>query len=47
MTNSRIDPAHEPREGDGFADVLEAAEPGDGAFDAQAEAAVGDTSVAT
>jgi hypothetical protein len=33
-------------EGDGFADVVEAADPGHGAFDAHAEAPVGDGAVA-
>ena len=33
-------------EGDGFADVVEAADPGDGALDAHAEAGVGDAAVA-
>ena len=35
-----------PCEGDGFADVVEAADPGDDTLDAHAEAAVGDAAVA-
>ena len=43
----RIHPPHHPWEGDGLADVFDAAEPSDGALDAQAETAVGDAAVAT
>ena len=35
-----IDFVHHSREGDALSDVLLACEPGDGAFDAEAEAAV-------
>src|SRR5450755_3068666 len=42
----RIDSVQGSSEGDGFADVVEAAEPGYDALDAHAEAGVGDGAVA-
>ena len=42
----RVDAVEGAGEGDGFAYVVEAADPGDGAFDSHAEAGVGDASIA-
>jgi len=44
--SSRVDAMEGAGEGDGFADVVEAADPGDDALDAHAEAAVRDRAVA-
>ena len=44
-TELRVDAVEGPGEGDGFANVVEAAEPGHDSLDAHAEAGVGDAAV--
>ena len=45
VIDSRINPVQRSGEGDGFADVVEAADPGYDSLDAHAEAGVGDAAV--